>query len=96
MAQKQTQKQEKAQSIAGDPGEAVVAMAALFAKPTIREQYRAASRLAATLEQDTHYLTAAQQWTLASGLALAEVERHWCESRAHLCERRAALNKPAT
>lgn len=83
--------QRQAHDCAGDQGEAAVSMAVLFAKPTIREQYRAASRLAATLEQGKHYLTAAQQWMLASGLAPAGVERHWCESRAHLCERRAGL-----
>ncbi|EOT1929368.1 ANR family transcriptional regulator [Serratia marcescens] len=90
------QKQEQEQIISGDHGDTAVSMTALFAKPTIREQYRAASQLAATLEQNTHYLTAAQQWMLAFGLAPGGAERHWCECRAHLCERRAARNKPAT
>lgn len=83
--------QRQADDLAEEHGDAAVSMAVLFAKPTMREQYRTASRLAATLEQDKHYLTAAQQWGLASGLAPAGVERHWCESRAHWCERRAGL-----
>ena len=69
-----------------DSGEA---LKALFMQPTNREQYRALSWKAAMLEREKHYLTAQQQWVAASQVALADVDRHWCEARAHLCERRA-------
>lgn len=74
-----------------DIGDVSASLKALFMQPTHRELYRALSREAATLERGKHYITAMQQWVAASQVASADVDRHWCEARAHLCERRARL-----
>lgn len=59
----------------------------LLTQPTKREQYQALSRSAAILERGKNYVAASQQWLAASHVATASVDRHWCESRAHLCDR---------
>ncbi|MEB7884029.1 ANR family transcriptional regulator [Serratia fonticola] len=66
---------------------------ALLVRPTKREQHQTLSLSAALLERERNYVAASQQWLAASQLASASVDRHWCEARAHLCERRIGLTK---
>lgn len=63
----------------------------ILTQPAKQEQYYALSRLAASLERQADYVSASQQWIAASYLAPSGVERHWCQSRAHLCDRRVGL-----
>ncbi|MGM0512364.1 MAG: ANR family transcriptional regulator [Pseudomonadota bacterium] len=75
-----------------DSGEVSAALQVLLTQPTQREQYKALSRSAAILERGKNYVAASQQWLAASSLATASVDRHWCEARAHLCDRRVGLS----
>lgn len=60
--------------------------AAMFVHGSSRERYRQLSMQAAQLERNGQYDSAMHAWTLAASQALYDVERHWCESRAHWCE----------
>ncbi|MGF6188985.1 ANR family transcriptional regulator [Serratia sp. 2723] len=75
-----------------DIGDVSASLQVLLAQPTKRDQYHALSRSAAILERGKNYVAASQQWLAASDLATASVDRHWCEARAHLCDRLMLLS----
>lgn len=64
------------------------ALVALFARPSLREQYHSATHNAAALERQGHYALAGEVWQGAALLAMDSIGRHWCESRAQWCQRR--------
>ncbi|MGC6031324.1 ANR family transcriptional regulator [Enterobacter kobei] len=53
---------------------------------------------AAGLERQGNYAEAARWWRMAADTARTLPQRHWCESRASLCERyrQATLSQPVT
>ncbi|WP_394853029.1 ANR family transcriptional regulator [Serratia marcescens] len=56
---------------------------------TPRARFRVAMRQAAMLERKGCFNEAASYWQEALTLAVSERGRHWCESRAHLCQKRS-------
>lgn len=52
-------------------------------------RHLAVAREAAALERSCEYAMARLSWLDAGRLAVLSPDRHWCESRALLCEKRA-------
>lgn len=75
-----------------DISEISASLQVILTRSAKQAQYSALSRSAASLERRADYVSASQQWIAASYLAPGGIERHWCQSRAHLCDRRVGLN----
>lgn len=61
----------------------------LHVMSTPRERLGAMSRQAALLEREGCFEEAACYWLAALALAVSGRDRHWCESRAQLCQKRS-------
>ncbi|MGN2498407.1 ANR family transcriptional regulator [Serratia bockelmannii] len=55
---------------------------------TPRERSRALQKQAAALEREGVFDVSARHWQAAGELAATDGERHWCEARALLCQKR--------
>lgn len=64
--------------------------------PPDKQNASARAETAAGLERKRNYDEAARWWRMAADKARSPHQRHWCESRASLCERyhQAPLAQP--
>ncbi|EPE7788938.1 ANR family transcriptional regulator [Yersinia enterocolitica] len=77
--------------LATEAGDTANELVQLLSYTPVREQYHAASQMAALLERQGEYVLAAVRWLEALSLAMTHLDRDWCEARHRMCERRGAM-----